>query len=43
MVADEAHLEAMKVVDDYIDFMVLGLTIPNYLYAYLKMPHIEHT
>lgn len=42
MVADEAHLEAMKVVNDYIDFMVLGLTIPNYLYAYLKMPHIEH-
>lgn len=36
MVAGGAHLEAMKVVNDYIDFVVLCLTIPNYLFAYLK-------
>lgn len=42
MVADEARLEAMKMVNDYIDFLVLCPTIPNYLYAYLKLPHIEH-
>lgn len=29
MVADEARLEAMKMVNDYIDFLVLCLTIPN--------------
>lgn len=31
MVAEEAHLKAMRVVNDYIDFMVLCLTVPNYL------------